>query len=563
MSITALPDIPSRSDPSTFSTKADAFLGALPTFVTEANALQTDVNAKQKAAAVSAAAALASEADAEAAAALAALTVAAAKWVPGTTYAIGNVVWSPSNYLSYRRKTNGAGTTDPSSDTTNWAALLPFSGNTKALAGTDTASAMTPADTAAAVAVVSNPKAMSQGVRTTYAASGSTGITVADNDNIDFGTGNFTLVWRGSLPDWTPTRGVVLLNKEKGANYYQLNMQPPGVSGKLQVAISGNIATSSIAPTLIDGTVHEIVAVITTGASSRTVDFYVDGYALGTQQTIADATTVTNTNPLYVSGYVSRQEVSTTHFAATYNRALTAAEVLDLYRNGVAPQHFDQTGVSPASQTPQTSGSLVVGKEYIIDTFVAGDNFTNVASIVSGTINTDGCIFVATGTTPTTWTNSSSLRRTGATLIISADNAQPAPGQILDSSGNKLHAMQPATGSSLTQPKNTFEFRWTNTWTASSAAQYIGGVNRAVLTAKHFIESIVSKTTVTTDVKNIEIGDGSDADRFVATVTPTAAPLVHTLANRVSDGTNLKLVVTPAAEATMTIEFIVRGFLLE
>jgi hypothetical protein len=40
-----------------------------------------------------------------------------------------------------------------------------------------------------------------QVVNMTAAASGSTGITVADNNNIDFGTGNFTLVWRGSLPD--------------------------------------------------------------------------------------------------------------------------------------------------------------------------------------------------------------------------------------------------------------------------------------------------------------------------------------------------------------------------
>ena len=57
MAITPLPPAPSRAVPSTFSTLADAFLGALPTFVTEANALQADVNAKQAAAAVSAAAA--------------------------------------------------------------------------------------------------------------------------------------------------------------------------------------------------------------------------------------------------------------------------------------------------------------------------------------------------------------------------------------------------------------------------------------------------------------------------------------------------------------------------
>ena len=62
MAITPLPPAPSRAVPSTFSTKADAFLGALPTFVTEANALQTDVNAKQVIASAAAVTAVASEA---------------------------------------------------------------------------------------------------------------------------------------------------------------------------------------------------------------------------------------------------------------------------------------------------------------------------------------------------------------------------------------------------------------------------------------------------------------------------------------------------------------------
>ena len=121
MAITALPDIPQRSDPATFSTKADAFLGALPTFATEANALQTDVNSKQVIASAAAVAAAASELNAKAAADAAASSASAVKWVSGTAYVIGNVVWSPVNYRPYRRKTNGAGTTDPSVDTTNWA----------------------------------------------------------------------------------------------------------------------------------------------------------------------------------------------------------------------------------------------------------------------------------------------------------------------------------------------------------------------------------------------------------------------------------------------------------
>ncbi|MET3664856.1 hypothetical protein [Caulobacter sp. 1776] len=42
--ITALPTPPSTNDPTNFNSRADAFLGQMPTFVTEANALSTEVN---------------------------------------------------------------------------------------------------------------------------------------------------------------------------------------------------------------------------------------------------------------------------------------------------------------------------------------------------------------------------------------------------------------------------------------------------------------------------------------------------------------------------------------
>jgi hypothetical protein len=55
MAITALPTVPTRADPANFADRSDALLTALPTFVTEANALQTDVNAKQSTASTAAA----------------------------------------------------------------------------------------------------------------------------------------------------------------------------------------------------------------------------------------------------------------------------------------------------------------------------------------------------------------------------------------------------------------------------------------------------------------------------------------------------------------------------
>jgi hypothetical protein len=121
MAITPLPTPPSRDDPTNFATRADAFLGALPDFATEANALAVDVNADAVAAAASAVDAEDAVDAAEAAAAAAAAAANVTKWVSGTTYAEGVVVWSPITYLSYRRKIAGAGTTDPSADGTNWA----------------------------------------------------------------------------------------------------------------------------------------------------------------------------------------------------------------------------------------------------------------------------------------------------------------------------------------------------------------------------------------------------------------------------------------------------------
>lgn len=108
MPITALPTPPSRQDPTNFNDRADAFLGALPLFQTEANALQVSVNTSETNA-VNASNAV-----------IAATNIV--KWVSGTIYANGTVVWSPINGLAYRRITaSGSGTTDPSADPTNYA----------------------------------------------------------------------------------------------------------------------------------------------------------------------------------------------------------------------------------------------------------------------------------------------------------------------------------------------------------------------------------------------------------------------------------------------------------
>lgn len=65
-----------------------------------------------------------------------------------------------------------------------------------------------------------------------------------------------------------------------------------------------------------------------------------------------------------------------------------------------------------------TSGLLVAGKTYQIDTLVAGDDFANVGYVAPSTP------FIATGTTPTNWTNSTEVINTtdSAPVAVELEN---------------------------------------------------------------------------------------------------------------------------------------------
>lgn len=121
MTITALPSPPQPTDTAAdFNSKAFAWVAALGVFTTEVNAFGTTVLGYSTTASDAAATATTKAAEAAASAANAAGVAGVTQWVSGTTYTAGNCVWSPSNFQTYRRKTTGAGTTDPASDSTNW-----------------------------------------------------------------------------------------------------------------------------------------------------------------------------------------------------------------------------------------------------------------------------------------------------------------------------------------------------------------------------------------------------------------------------------------------------------
>lgn len=73
------------------------------------------------------------------------------------------------------------------------------------------------------------------------------------------------------------------------------------------------------------------------------------------------------------------------------------------------------------STTNYTSGTLIVGKEYVIFTVLGSDDFTNVGFLLTGSP------FIATGTTPTVWA--------GNTIVYDTVASTPVATTLLNNTG--------------------------------------------------------------------------------------------------------------------------------
>lgn len=145
-------------------------------------------------------------------------------------------------------------------------------------------------------------------------------------------------------------------------------------------------------------------------------------------------------------------------------------------------------GVSSA-----TSGTLTIGKRYQIQTFVTGDNFSNVGA----TANETGEIFTATETTPTTWAN-------GSTLIeITTDVAYSATAATLLAA---LEATQAITTGALTVTKSGDSPLWLIEWTTvGNKDALIGGGSALTPDSAVVVSTIRAGTSTVTERQLIRL----------------------------------------------------------
>jgi uncharacterized delta-60 repeat protein len=112
------------------------------------------------------------------------------------------------------------------------------------------------------------------------------------------------------------------------------------------------------------------------------------------------------TGSLTVTGGITGSVLSSSY-------ALTASYAMNGGGGSSNSTHYAAKLTQTYDGSTITSGYLIVGESYEITNYVSGDDFSNVAEVTYGVINTTGCVFKAIGSIPTDYSNSSDLTPLG------------------------------------------------------------------------------------------------------------------------------------------------------
>lgn len=201
--------------------------------------------------------------------------------------------------------------------------------------------------------------------------------------------------------------------------------------------------------------------------------------------------------------------------------AMSTDEVAAWHRDGTLPAWMERTGTAVV----QTSGTLTIGRRYYIKSFVAGDSFTNIGAGSNAT----GVSFTATGTTPTTWTNSSQLVPLG---LLDKPVVQPAL-----ATADQLGRFSRLIVGGLTVPGsdhgNTVTIYGN---TSTDGAQLLGGP--IVSNANDIVLDLIEQATAT-GTPTTKMGASAGAETYKASGALSAGLNVFTPVTRKLAGTSV------------------------
>ena len=200
-------------------------------------------------------------------------------------------------------------------------------------------------------------------------------------------------------------------------------------------------------------------------------------------------------------------------------------------------------GVSTA-----TSGSLTTAKRYQIETYVAGDDFANLGAAENAT----GVVFTSTGTTPTDWTN-------GSTLIeITTDVSYAASAATLEAA---LEATEAVVGVTVTKASSAPNF--VVEWDAVGAVAMLVGGPSSLTPASAVVTSELQAGSASAVERQIvrltrqpyalQTVWSTIADGWSARLDCNTRGLLDFLGGAVSEGSTLELQLVDASQNVRTV----------
>ena len=257
-------------------------------------------------------------------------------------------------------------------------------------------------------------------------------LTIPQNDALKFGTGDGTILVCFRVPaDYNGTDKIrvysIWANSDNNIDF--------GIGGgelRCLFEIGAAFPLSAIAAFApVPGSIYTIAVSFVNGVSNA---MYINGQAVTLTTDIHTAANLDVNQDFTLFKESTSYDKGDLFWLQQFNTALSATEIASL--SAREPISAEYRG---ATNTETTSGTLTVGKHYTITDFQAGDDFTNIGAASNET----GVKFIATGTTPTTWTNSSGVTDTGNTLNLDSFG----PDMALDSGHPTILAT--ITGASL------------------------------------------------------------------------------------------------------------------
>lgn len=346
-------------------------------------------------------------------------------------------------------------------------------------------------------------------------------VTIPNSANFQFGTGDFSVEWYGVVTSTVELgRMIYCLDVHSAVRGYDLYIR----TGETLFARIGD-GTNAVTSDAITIPLNTPLHIVVTYDRDANMTIYINAISSHTKA----ITSVTGAVNPAVAMEFGRNAASIyakekTYLIRLYNKVLSAVEIASIYNNGRPDLYKLPYSDTAANQTSLTSGTLTIGKRYRLKDFIAGDDFTNVGAAS----NADGVEFIATGITPTTWTNSSEVIPIGCVAEYLPHNA----GSLgwIESSGNQLSGSTSGSPICLTKESRPPHYRDIRKTIAANTNTTLTGI----VPRGYKIVSIRAKGS--DSLADIKIGSASAGEQIVAaTTTSSTTPKLLTLASTAND----------------------------